>query len=285
MVELDKLRDIKPIVEIVDNVTKTLTQKITVYSNQNEIELFNNGISLGKKATIHHEASWNVPFINGKNQLEAKIIYDKKILKNFLQIDMNFIAKNLRNGISSNQDICINVGQTRTVFIDDLTKEVWISDREYTTNSFGYVNGKTYTRWQYMPAWEGIREGIDSNILGTNNDPVFQTFRIGIDEYRFDVPKGSCTISLFFAEPFKKEVRLKPEEITGADKQGEREFNVYINDVLVISNLNLAKTYGEQRAVIKDFKIINNSEKGVIIRFEAIKGKPILNGIRISRHN
>ena len=272
-------------VEIVDDVTKTLTQKITVYSNQNEIELFNNGISLGKKATIHHEASWNVPFINGKNQLEAKIIYSKKILKDFLQIDMNFIAENLRNGISSNQDICINVGQTRTVFIDDLTKEVWISDREYTINSFGYVNGKTYTRWQYMPAWEGIREGIDSNILGTDNDPVFQTFRIGIDEYRFDVPKGSCTISLFFAEPFKKEVRLKPEEITGADKQGEREFNVYINDVLVISNLNLAKTYGEQRAVIKDFKIINNSEKGVIIRFEAIKGKPILNGIRISRHN
>lgn len=42
--------------------------------------------------------------------------------------------------------------------------------------------------------------GTDLDITLTDNDLVFQTQRVGIEEYKFDVPVGKYELTLNFAE-------------------------------------------------------------------------------------
>ena len=42
--------------------------------------------------------------------------------------------------------------------------------------------------------------GSASDILGTKNDPVFQTQRVGIESFRADVPDGTYSVYLYWAE-------------------------------------------------------------------------------------
>jgi beta-galactosidase len=42
--------------------------------------------------------------------------------------------------------------------------------------------------------------GTDRNIVGTENDPIYQTQQTAIQQYRFDVPEGNYELALHFAE-------------------------------------------------------------------------------------
>ena len=134
-----------------------------------------------------------------------------------------------------------------------------------------------------MKAWQGIREGISENIKGTELDPVFQTFLIGLTDYKFDVPDGNYEVKLYFAEPFNKARRLNPEEKTGSDPEGNRIFDVYVNSTAFLYHLNLAEQFGEQQAVIENFRTSVRDGKGITIHFQPIKGEPVLNGIKIRK--
>src|SRR5207245_9293124 len=69
----------KPVLHIAVNDRKYFagapkaTQKIEIYSNLAEAELFLNGVSLGKKQTDKsRKAAWDVTLREGKNQLMAR---------------------------------------------------------------------------------------------------------------------------------------------------------------------------------------------------------------------
>jgi len=261
---------------------KTALRPITVYSNQPVVELRHNGNSLGKKNLNNHKAIWDVPFIDGKNQLEAITHGKQGNLRNFLEIDFTFIPEKLKNeGLPENK-LCINVGQSRTYLIDELRENIWVPDKKYKTGNFGHKNGEYYTSWDNMPAWDGIRQGIDQNVKDTELDPVLQTFLVGVTDYKIDVPKGEYSISLYFAEPFTEEERKDPKNPTSANaSSGERIFNVLINQKQLETELNLSQNYGVRTAFRKTYSIHNENNEGIHIKLQPIQGQPVLNGIKV----
>ncbi len=253
-------------------------KKVTIYSNLKEVEMMLNGVPMGKKAVQNFEAVFMIPFKQGMNVLEARGI-DQDIR------DVTIINYEFQNLILDDtfREICVNAGQSRTYFYDPTNKDQWLPDREYLKGGWGHKDGDYYRIWNDMKAWQGIREGVGDNVKETSIDPVFQTFLVGIKEYQFDVPNGEYEVELYFAEPFKKERRMKTEEKTGADSNGDRIFDVMINSLTVMKDFNLADQYGELMAVKESFdtKVFNG--KGISIMFKPLKGLAVINGIRIRR--
>ena len=157
---------------------------------------------------------------------------------------------------------------------------MWLPDQSYKPNSWGYVDGVKFDSWPTEKFHDGIRNGVAANIKLTDAEPVFQTFRLGMSEYKFDVPVGKYQVELFFAEPFSKN-EMKNTERTGVSANGERIFDVKINNQLVIEKLHLAKDYGNQTAVIKAFEI--STQGNISIKLNAIIGKTVLSGIKIQK--
>ena len=56
---------------VVNTEQNECVQSVPVFSNAEEVELFVNDKSLGKKKTENGYALFDVPFVNGENQLEA----------------------------------------------------------------------------------------------------------------------------------------------------------------------------------------------------------------------
>ena len=250
----------------------TVVQPIKVYSNLSEVELFLNGKSLGNKNLNNCNTVWDVPFVDGINILTAKGLKDGWTIEDVLKITFKSQPSDLSQ-ISSNFEFGINVGST-SYFTDEHSNFTWIPDKPYTKDSWGYIGGEMF---RSTPT----RLGIQSEIGGTYNQPLFQTMREGLSEYRFDVPDGRYEVELSFADPAKKELILNDIGAGQSDMSMDREFNVAINGVVKLENLNLQKQYGSLFAVTKRYIIEVENGKGISVSFEAIKGKSILNAIKV----
>lgn len=273
-------KDWSPRVEVADSAY--VMRPVSVYSNCSSLVLYHNGNQLGIKPVHNGKAVWEVPFVQGQNLLEAVAASDTALSRDLALIEYVLLPSDMPKMGFPADELCINAGQSRTWFRDPVADDNWLPDRAYTCGSFGYTGGHTWTRWPGMTAWEGIREGISRNITGTDIDPVFQTFRIGAEEYRFDVPAGHYRLSLLFAEPFDDQTRRNAPTETGADKAGERIFDVLVNDVLVVSRLNLAEQYGVLKAVTIDVDVTAGMQ-GIRLRFAAQRGEPVVSGIKLLR--
>ena len=233
--------------------TSLAAQKIDVYSNLPEVELFLNGTSLGKKQPdALHKTTWEVGFRDGENALFAAGVKNNLPITDTAQISYKLITAN-------SNEIAVNVG-SNAEFIDE-SQTVWLADQPYSTGDFGYIGDST-------PAGEGSQN--DRDVLNTAADPLFQTMRENLSAYRFDVPKGSYEVELKFVE-------------TKFEKPGERVFNVKLNGSIMLEKLDLAQEIGFQQAFTRRFQI--NTVSGIVIDFTAIKGKPILSAVRIRRLN
>lgn len=173
--------------------------------------------------------------------------------------------------------VTINVG-THVNYTDPVTKEIWISDQPYRDGGFGYVGGQVYqksaTKFQ----------GTASDIQGTENDPLFQTMREGMEAYKFDVERGTYKVSLLFAEP---EFNASEENIYNLagnaekDLVGVRSFDVVINGRTFSEDLNLARDYGRIRAVTITYLV--QTEKGISVQFPENAGRSLLSGIKLEK--
>jgi beta-galactosidase len=154
-------------------------------------------------------------------------------------------------------EIAVNVG-SNAQFINE-NKTIWLADQAYTAGSWGFTGRDVKTIYSEPP---------DQNVLGTLDDPLFQTMQENLTGYRFDVPAGSYKVDLLFAE-------MK------IDKPGERVFSVKINGRKLLENVDLAQDPGPRRAFTREFRV--NTPAGINIEFVPVKGKPVLSGIRIKR--
>ncbi len=226
-------------------------RKIDVYSNLPEVELFQNGVSLGRKKPDEiKKASWEATMRDGENSFVAKGVKDNAEIVDEAEIFYKFVSVN-------SDQIAVNVGSNAD-FIDD-SKTIWLADQPYKRGGFGFVGDAA-------PIVYGSQN--DRNILDTEDDPLFQTTRENFSAYRFDVPAGVYEVELKFAE-------------TRFDKAGQRVFDVFINRQKIIENLDLVKEIGAQRALTKKFQI--GAANGIVIDFKATQGTPILSGVRIRR--
>lgn len=262
--------------------TGVCTQPVKVYTNQKNVELFMNGKSIGKQAVIDNIAQFYVPFSNGNIILDA-VSAENNSVRDQLKLDFHSVPLNLNNQSQPFTEINVMLGSKR-YFEDKTNSVIWIPEKEYTNGSWGYIGGKPFTkRTKY-----GTQPASELDILGTDNNPIFQTARTGIETFKLDVPNGKYTVCLYLAElqSSTKEQSLVYNLGNVALKEDfvNRIFDVDINGKNVLKELNLSEEFGVQQAIIKKFEIDVTESEGISINFRKVSGEPLLNAIRVYKN-
>ena len=134
----------------------------------------------------------------------------------------------------------------------------FIADKEFKTDtsSYGFM--------------EGSKASAQENILGTNDDYIFQTEINGLAKYVVRIPNGKYKLKLLFAENYIQNI-------------GERVFDIYIQGKKVISALDIYKEVGYKTALEKTFNNIEVNDYLLDIHFGALIQRPLINGIIIEQ--
>jgi len=135
---------------------------------------------------------------------------------------------------------------------------VWAADQEFEAGkTWGAVYGSTLDR-----------EGV--GITGTDIPRIYETERYSVESYKFTVPNGKYTVRLHFAETF--------EGITGP---GERVFSVSVQGQEVLKDLDLFKTVGPLKPLVKEYKGVPVENGLLVIGFTPNVENPQICGIEI----
>ena len=253
----------------------TATQPVKIYTNLTTVQLLLNGINRGYHQVSDHKATWELPFKNGNNTVEVIGEKDGKIIRDFMNIRFDLKPAQLSN-IETGFELGVNVG-SNCYFTDDQSGFTWVPDKAYTPGSWGYVGG---TILRSLPE----RIGIQLEIKGTRNIPLYQTMRKGLEAYKFDVPDGEYELVLSFAEPGANSTFILND--LGFNPNNTKDnsvFSVSINGWQCISAMNLMDMYGAVTAVDKSFIVRVNHQKGITVGFTALKGATLLSAIKIRR--
>ncbi|RXF71237.1 glycoside hydrolase family 2 TIM barrel-domain containing protein [Arcticibacter tournemirensis] len=257
-------------------------QKLKVYTNQKEVTLIVNGKNLGTKIAKDRICLWDVPFINGLNTLEAVVKEGGLLYKDYTEIDFKLLPYNLNSSLVPFKEMNILLGSQR-YFIDDLKHVVWIPDQPYRAGGWGYTGGMPFK------LNNGNKDGYgsDGNIRGTFDDPLFQTQRVGINEYRLDVPDGLYHISMYFSElnDGREKAPLLYNLNNSVAKRADsaRVFSVSVNDKQLLKALNIREEAGANAGLIKSMEVFVEGGKGISIKFSPIEGNPVLNALQIRK--
>ena len=268
---------------VVNTAQKECIQSVPVFSNAEEVELFVNNKSLGKKKIENNYALFDVPFVGGENLLEAVAVTGDNKLRDMLRIQFQLVGSQLKDEAVPFTELNVMLGSPR-YFEDRAANVAWIPEQEYKPGSWGFIGGTSYRRQTGF----GTMLGSDIDIHGTDMNPIFQTQRVGIKSFKADVPNGEYSVYLYWAELESDKEREALVYNLGADSEqtfaGNRSFGISINGTTVSDDFNVARDYGYTRAVIKKFVITVKDGKGVSVDFHKKEGEPILNAIRIYRN-
>lgn len=253
-------------------------QDFKVYTNAGRVSACLNGESLGEFEVEAHIA--HLPALKlrkGHNQLQVSgvvggeqcfDVYDFDY-RDYSIIEEDFNSLNVILG-------------GRRVFEDNKARCVWVNEQEYTPGSWGYVGGRPYTTLSSR----GVVPASTDNILMTDNNPVFQTVRSGIEEFRADVPAGEYSVYLYFCELSTVEPSEGLAYNFGNDQArpySESVFDVEVNGRTVIKDCDIYSDVGAFRPVVRKISVSVAEGEGLSVRFSASKGEPFLNAIRIWR--
>lgn len=260
-----------------DNVC---VQPVEVYSNALSVELRHNGKSLGEQLVVDRSACFQVPFVDGDNVLEAVAEVDGVVVNDLQRVDFRMIPYDFRDSEESFVELNVMLGSKR--YFEDRTAEmVWIPEQAYRAGSWGYVGGepsRTQTRHGSLPC-------SDVDVLHTDQDPIFQTQRMGIESFQADLPNGQYYVYLYFAELISGEKKQALAYNLGNDvlhqDRETRVFDVQINGVTVLKDFDMAKECGVERAIVKKFVVDNFDKNRIVVDFIPKHGKAVLNAIRI----
>lgn len=268
---------------VVNTAQKECIQSVPIFSNAEEVELFVNNKSLGKKKIEDNYALFDVPFVSGENLLEAVAVTGDNKLRDMLRIQFQLVGSQLKDEAVPFTELNVMLGSPR-YFEDRAANVAWIPEQEYKPGSWGFIGGTSYRRQTGF----GTMLGSDIDIHGTDMNPIFQTQRVGIKSFKADVPNGEYSVYLHWAELESDKEREALVYNLGADSEqtfaGNRSFGISINGTTVSDDFNVARDYGYARAVIKKFVITVKDGKGVSVDFHKKEGEPILNAIRIYRN-
>ncbi|MBZ4037446.1 hypothetical protein K6T82_21980 [Flavobacterium sp. 17A] len=256
-------------------------QDLEVFSNENEVTLKINGQSLGSQKTKEGSTIFKVPFKNGNNIVEAFSTSNESV-KDFASIHFTLYAPNLNSEKYPFDNIRISLGDQRQ-FTEELTQQNWLPEQVYAKGSWGYVGGQAYK----MRGNPQIPYGTNKLIKGTENDPIYQTQREGIEAFNFDVPDGKYELTLYFAELVSGNTRealaYNLAEKGQKEEKAFRVFDVLINGQLFLENFGNNNYLEPEKAVDLKTTIFVKDGKGIQVDFKQKTGKTILNGIELKR--
>ncbi len=140
----------------------------------------------------------------------------------------------------------------------DKLGNIWAADQELGTGkTWGADDGMTIDR-------------PEVGITGTDIPRIYETERYSMESYKFTVPNGKYTVRLHFAETF--------EGIMGP---GERVFSVSVPGQEVLKDLDLYKTVGFLRPLVKEYKGVSVENGQLVIGFTPNVENPQICGIEI----
>ena len=262
---------------LADSASLYSTQPLQVATNLKSAELFLNGKSLGLKEAIDHICSWQVPFVDGLNQLRVVAGGNSD------QADINFQLQPYRFADQSvpfkNMNVLLG---SKRFYIDEQQHQLWMPDQPYRKGSWGWVGGEPYKGTNNR-----ITYGSDKNILDTKDDPIYQTQQVGIQQFKMDVPDGEYDLSLYFAELVggisKEALAYNLDNTHKKEIEENRIFSVAINGTAFLTNINLAKDFGYTTAISKKTRVTVQNGKGITIDFTPVEGKPVLNALQLRK--
>ncbi|MBT1703657.1 glycoside hydrolase family 2 TIM barrel-domain containing protein [Chryseosolibacter indicus] len=258
-------------------------QQIEVYTNQqNSIKMTNNGKVVGVGKPVNNVVTFDVPFTNGINQLVAQT--EDGGVSDFVEIKFLLQPHQLTSVKLPFREINVSLGDNRC-FTDPVLQQVWLPEKPYEKGSWGYVGGKVFE-----PANKARQQyGSDKNILNTEYDPIYETQRVGINEFKLDVPDGYYEVVLHFAELLGGAVKealvynLGNNDNATSGLKGNRAFNVTINGHQVIENLSTINYLVPESAYAVKTQIWVKDKRGITLGFKAIEGETILNGLQVRK--
>jgi len=240
-----------------------IKDSIVVYSNCDEVELFNDvdGVSLGRKkrGEIGTHFQWNKPdikynvlfaigYVNGKKVAEDKII-------------LNSLPKspNFANLFAGDGDILkaekgyqylyrLNCGGAD---YKDKYGNIWLADQPSENKPEFYGSTSWTEKFPGIPAFFASQRRTFSPVKGTRDWKLFQSFRYGLNQLKFSFPivkDGEYLVELYFIEPWLG--------IGGTrDARNMRLFDVAINDKTVLKNIDIWAAVGTNTAFKKTVKV------------------------------
>ncbi len=244
------------------SIADKVNYPVKVYSNSKKVEVWVNGISVGAKALNNCNAIWNVDFKAGKNTIIAK---GEDGTEDVTVINCNIIPENLANYGTQHFSVGINCGSNCN-YTDDKSDFTWLADRAYKPGSFGYMGGACYKPNEY-------KIGLNDQVFGTRNVPLFQTLRLGADAYRFDVPNGEYEVELCFTEPKTENQTIIPTENCS---------DILINNVTFLKDWNIPSQDGRLFAITKKINITVIDGTGIQVDFKNKKGTSLVSAIKLT---
>ncbi len=136
----------------------------------------------------------------------------------------------------------------------------WQPDQYYSKGKgYGFEGGDTVDR------------GADTKIEGTDDPRLYQTERYAMQAFTAEVPNGTYTVRLHFAETYS--------DITF---DGPRVFDVKIQGKEALTDWDIYKTVGGlNKAVVKEFKDIAVSDGLLKIDFVTKQQSPEINAVEV----
>ncbi len=262
-------------------MTPGIKNGIIVYSNCDEVELFNDveNVSLGKQkrkgigthfqwdsANIRYNVLYAVGYVNGK--AVAKDVITLFHLPKSPGFDKLFTAvKNItKPQVGYNYLYRINCGGPE---YKDVNGNAWQTDKEFVTS--------WTKRFPELSTDFASQRRTFSPIKGTKDWELFQSFRYGKDklQYEFKVPNGEYLVELYFIEPWLGVGG-------GMNAKAMRLFDVAINGKTVLNNLDIWNEAGTDKVLKKSIKskVVNGK---LIISFPESKvGQAVISAIAVA---
>lgn len=262
-----------------------LKDSIIVYSNCEEVELYNGATLLGKQRNpgIGQHFQWGqvnvqsnllraVGYVNGE-----KVAEDQLLMQNLPADPM--ILQQTKNAVelSSEADrnylYRYNCGGPDYV---DSHGNRWMADQAWSQK--GTLGSENWTAaYDGMPAFFASQRRTFDPVDNTLDGDLFRTFRFGLGQlkFHFPLPDGHYQVELHFIEPWNGTGG-------GLDCKNWRNFDVAINDQLVIDNLDIWSQVGHDRALIKTVEVdVKGGE--LVVHFPEVKsGQAVISAIAIS---
>ena len=247
--------------------------RIKMYSNCESARLYHDGKEVAQIEFSMGTAQVYLPLEDGLNNL---MVQTEKGVCDVLNI--NYRAQNpvLKDGFS---ELNVLLGSNRN-FTELGQRVCWVAEKEYTEGSWGYVGGQAYR----PKSGSTTLPAAEINLYGTDNDPMYQTQRRGIEAFKADVPDGKYCVYLHWAELVKPRAEALAYNLgrnSQYDENAERVFSVSVNDKALFDSLNVLKSVGPARPMVVRVDVDVENGEGLEIALKPIAGETMLTAVRI----
>mgnify|MGYP003575373921 CR=1 FL=1 len=271
--------------------TTGLKDSITVYSNCDEVELFNDvdNVSLGRKKRggVGTHFQWdnvNIRYnvLYAKGYVNGKEVAKDYIVLHHLPQSPNFaeFLKDARPATApeTGYKYLYRVNAGGPDYTDE-NGNTWLADRQQSGSNVWGSNSWTKD-FPGTPAFFASQRRTHDPIKGTRDWKLFQDFRYGRDKLNFEFPAddGEYLVELYFVEPWLGTGG-------GMDCTGMRIFDVALNDKVVLNDLDIWKEVGHDALLKKTVKVKVTGGKLVVSFPEVKSGQAVLSAIAIATEN